>query len=61
MSDDLQNAKNHFELFGLPVRYQLDRQLLSVRYLELTRATHPDFAGADAEKCRSGHWSCRPG
>jgi len=52
MSDDLQHAtraKNHFELFGLPVRYQLDRQVLSARYLELTRATHPDFAGTDAE------------
>jgi molecular chaperone HscB len=42
-------ANNHFELFGLPVRYQLDRQLLSARYLELTRATHPDFAGTDAD------------
>lgn len=52
MSDDLQRAiraKNHFELLGLPVRYQLDRQVLSARYLDLTRATHPDFAGADAE------------
>ena len=42
-------ATNHFELFGLPVRYQLDRELLSTRYVELTRATHPDFAGTDAE------------
>lgn len=54
MSDDLsraraQNARNHFELFGLPVRYTLDRQVLSARYLELTRLTHPDFAGGDAE------------
>lgn len=43
------DARNHFELFGLPVQYQLDRQLLSTRYLELTRATHPDFAGSDPE------------
>ena len=42
-------ARNHFELFGLPVRYQLDRQFLSARYLELTRATHPDFAASDAD------------
>ena len=43
------DARNHFELFGLPVQYQLDRLLLSTRYLELTRATHPDFAGSDPE------------
>ncbi len=52
MSDDLHQAiraNNHFELFGLPVQYRLDRQVLSARYLDLTRATHPDFAGTDAE------------
>lgn len=58
MNDDLDHAtlsrlaasaRNHFELFGLPVQYQLDRQLLSTRYLELTRATHPDFAASDPE------------
>jgi molecular chaperone HscB len=35
-------TQNHFELFGLPVRYALDMQQLAERYRELQRALHPD-------------------
>ena len=38
--------KNYFELFGLPVTFDLDLGGLSTRYRELARETHPDrFAG----------------
>jgi molecular chaperone HscB len=46
----LSAAKNHFELFGLPVQYPLDRQLLHSQYLKLTRETHPDAVGGDEEQ-----------
>ena len=34
--------RNYFELFALPVSYEIDQALLSVRYQELQRTTHPD-------------------
>lgn len=40
MTQELQ--QNHFELFGLPVRFALDTRQLAERYRELQRATHPD-------------------
>ncbi|MGM0594555.1 MAG: Fe-S protein assembly co-chaperone HscB [Pseudomonadota bacterium] len=45
-------AKNHFELFELPVTFDVDQEALSLRYRELQRAVHPDrFANAsDQEK-----------
>ena len=43
----LSGARTHFELFTLPARFTLDRQLLESRYLQLTRETHPDLAGTD--------------
>lgn len=45
-------GKNYFELFGLPVVYDLDPGELSVRYRELQRRIHPDkyAAGSDAER-----------
>jgi len=49
MIDALARARNHFELFDLPVRFSLDRRLFESRYLELARATHPDFAPADQQ------------
>ena len=45
----LAGAKTHFELFSLPVRFALDRQILELRYLQLTQATHPDLAGPDEQ------------
>jgi molecular chaperone HscB len=47
---ELLAAKNHFELFRLPVQYPLDRQLLHSQYLTLTRETHPDAVGGDEEQ-----------
>lgn len=48
-------ARNHFELFGLPVAFDLDPGLLSERYRELQKQVHPDrFAGAsDRERLLS--------
>lgn len=46
---------NHFELFGLPIRFELDEASLGPRYRELQSATHPDrFANAPAAERR---WS----
>ena len=40
---------NHFELFGLPQRYELDIDRLTEQYRELQRTFHPDkFANASA-------------
>src|SRR4051812_45542025 len=47
---DLEKARDHFELFALPRAFAIDPKALDARYIELTRATHPDFAGADPEK-----------
>ncbi len=44
----LLRAKDHFEVFSLPARFELDRQSLESRYIELARIAHPDFAGPDA-------------
>lgn len=44
---ELEKAKDHFELFALPREFAIDPKVLEARYIELTRATHPDFAGAD--------------
>ena len=45
-------AKNHFELFGLPVSFEVDAATLASRYRELQRTVHPDkFASAsDGER-----------
>jgi molecular chaperone HscB len=44
--------QNYFELFGLPVAYQVDREHLAERYRELQQETHPDrYAhGSEQEK-----------
>lgn len=45
-------GKNYFELFGLPVQFDVDIRSVADRYRELQRATHPDqFAsGTDQEQ-----------
>jgi molecular chaperone HscB len=48
-SDQIENAKDHFELFGLERRFDLDEKKLQSNLLELARLTHPDHAGDDAE------------
>jgi molecular chaperone HscB len=44
--------KNYFDLFGLPVDFELDIADLAARYRKLAREAHPDrFAsGSDAER-----------
>ena len=47
------HAQTHFELFELPVSFELDLQDLSQRYRELQRAAHPDkFANASDHERR---------
>ncbi len=43
---------NYFELFGLPVAFDLDEKDLHHRYLSLTRSIHPDVAGQASEARR---------
>lgn len=46
-------TQNHFELFDLPLSFEVDKQLLSERYRELQRAVHPDkFANASDRERR---------
>ncbi|MDA8389166.1 MAG: Fe-S protein assembly co-chaperone HscB [Gammaproteobacteria bacterium] len=46
-------ADNHFELFGLPVGYQVDERELARRHRELMSACHPDrFAQGSAQERR---------
>ena len=46
-------TQNHFKLFALPERYQLDRKDLDARYRELQRTVHPDrFASASDQERR---------
>lgn len=45
-------GKNHFELFGLPVQFELDIGSIAQRYRDLQRATHPDqfVSGTEQEQ-----------
>lgn len=46
-------TQNHFELFGLPVNFDIDTQQLSERYRDLQRTVHPDrFANASDRERR---------
>lgn len=46
-------GKNHFELFGLPVAFDIDADDLASRYRELQRRVHPDkFASAPDQERR---------
>jgi molecular chaperone HscB len=42
-------TRNHFELFGLPATYALDRDRLDTAYRELQAAVHPDRFAAKPE------------
>lgn len=47
----MQNQQNHFERFGLPVRFQVDQAALQQRYRSLQRQFHPDrFAGSSKQE-----------
>lgn len=46
-------GKNHFELFGLPVSFDVDADDLAARYRELQRHVHPDkYANASDQERR---------
>ncbi len=41
---------NHFELFGLPVSFKIDRGNLAQKYFELQKKYHPDFFAQGTEQ-----------
>ena len=46
-------SANHFELFNLPVTFELDNALLAARYRDLQRSAHPDnYANASEREQR---------
>lgn len=46
-------GKNHFELFDLPISFEVEQETLALRYRELQRAVHPDrFANATEQEKR---------
>src|SRR5262245_48181225 len=55
------SMQNHFELFGLPLSYGLDKEVLEKAYREVQSRVHPDrFAHAgDAERRASLQWTTR--
>jgi molecular chaperone HscB len=44
--------KNHFELFGLPVKYDVDLVDLTSRYREMQRLIHPDKFALSSDQDR---------
>ena len=49
----MDSGRNHFELFGLPVAFEVDTARLAETYRELQRALHPDrFANASDRERR---------
>jgi molecular chaperone HscB len=52
---------NHFELFGLPPAFAVDREALERAYRDIQSRVHPDrFASAgDAERRASMQWTAR--
>jgi molecular chaperone HscB len=53
--------KSHFELFGLPERFELDRDALEAAYHQVQRAVHPDrFAHAgSADRRAAVQWAAQ--
>ncbi|WMW79185.1 Fe-S protein assembly co-chaperone HscB [Undibacterium cyanobacteriorum] len=51
--------QNYFELFQLPVRYELDRDALDLAYREIQSRVHPDkfVQASDAEKRVAMQWA----
>ena len=53
--------KNHFDLFHLPVSFQMDSAALDSAYREVQREVHPDkfTTASDAEKRLAAQWATR--
>ncbi|MGV0036263.1 MAG: Fe-S protein assembly co-chaperone HscB [Candidatus Azotimanducaceae bacterium WSBS_2022_MAG_OTU7] len=51
--------KNYFDIFGLPINYSVDEQLLADRFLALQKEVHPDrfAARTDQEKRLAMQWA----
>lgn len=51
--------QNYFEIFGLPVDYSVDLDLLADRFIEMQKEVHPDrfAAGTEQEKRLSMQWA----
>lgn len=56
-----ESLPTHFELFGLPPSFGIDRQRLDERYRDLQRAVHPDryVNASDAERRLSAQQAMR--
>lgn len=54
-------GQNHFDLFALPVTYDVDMPSLERAYRDLQREVHPDryAAASDAEKRLAAQWATR--
>jgi molecular chaperone HscB len=52
-------TQTHFELFGLPRAYAVDRERLDAAYRELQNAVHPDrfAAGSEGEQRAAMQWA----
>ena len=57
MSPDF--SKNHYQLFDLPLAYDIDSSALDHAYREVQREVHPDrfVAASDAEKRLAAQWA----
>ncbi len=57
----VESSPSHFDLFGLPRSFSVDRQLLDARFRELQRTAHPDrFVNApDSERRLSAQQATR--
>ena len=53
--------KNHFELFQMPVKFEIDAQQLDAAYREIQGRVHPDkfVTATDAEKRVAMQWATR--
>jgi molecular chaperone HscB len=61
LHDARATVQSHFELFGLPARFEVDGEALERSYREIQSRVHPDrFAHAgDAERRASLQWTTR--
>lgn len=59
MTNNLDLTRNHFELFGLPVRFELPHEAIELTYRDIQARIHPDrYAHAsDAERRLSMQWA----